>query len=279
VRIGHYQCICPENDFERALDVVRRGLARAADARLDILSFPETVLTGYYRLEADARRNAIALDSPEFARLLDLTRTSPVMTLVGFFERAGTTLYNTVAVVERGQLLGTYRKVLPVFAHETPGTEFPIFEKDGLRFGIVICADGSYIEPCRILALKGAQLVFAPHHNYVDDPLDHCLAARRNHAARAIENGIYYVRGNNVMPREDYGKLVNGVPYYGYGDSYILDPRGETVAGAGMHDEALMIYELDPNRYRRPAHRKSLSRRSAERLLDTLRDVLAESAG
>lgn len=278
MRIGHYQCICPEHDFERGLAVVQRGLALAEDARLSILSFPETVLTGYYRQEADARRRAIALDSPEFARVLELSRASPVMALVGFFERAGAALYNTVAVVERGTLIGTYRKVFPVFAHETPGTEFPVFEKDGLRFGIVICADGSYIEPCRILALKGAQLVFAPHHNYVDDPLDHCLAARRHHAARAIENGIYYVRGNNVMPREEYGRPVNGVPYYGYGDSYILNPRGETVAGAGMHDEALMIYQLDVDRYRRPAHRKSLSQISAERLLEALREALAPGA-
>lgn len=277
MRIGHYQCICPEWDFEQNLAILRRGLDLAADARLDILSFPEAFLTGYYRQPEDARKNAFSCDSPQMERVLDVTRGCPTMLLLGFGELCEDKLYMTVAVVEAGKLIGKYRKMFPIFSHVTPGNEFPVFEKDGFRFGIVICADGSYIEPCRILALKGARLVFAPHHNYVDDPLDHCLSARRQHAARAAENGIYYVRGNNVMPAQDYGKLVNGVPYFGYGDSYIINPKGETVAGAGMHDEDLMIYQLDPDRYAPSPSRKSRSRISAERLLDSLRSALDTS--
>ncbi len=280
MRLGHYQCICPEGDFERSLAVVRHGLDLAADARLDLLSFPECVLTGYFRDAATARRHAFALESPEMERVYALTRAYPgVMTVVSFNERRGDHLHIAAAVIADGRLHGCYRKTFPVFAHETPGDAFPVFENNGLRFGIVICADGTFIEPCRILALKGARLVIAPHHNYVDDPLDHCLHARRNHAARAVENGIYYLRGNNVMPRAEYGAPVNGVPYYGYGDSYLINPHGETVAGAGLHDETLMIYQLDPDRYRPHPTRPSFSRRSAERLLEPLREALAGDRG
>ena len=35
------------------------------------------------------------------------------------------------------------------------GRHFPVFERDGFMFGVVICADGGYVEPSRILALKG----------------------------------------------------------------------------------------------------------------------------
>ena len=36
-----------------------------------------------------------------------------------------------------------------------------------MKFGVIICADGGYIEPARILALKGARIIFAPHYNYI----------------------------------------------------------------------------------------------------------------
>jgi len=76
------------------------------------------------------------------------------MVLLGFNELAGDHLHITVAVVERNVIHGCYRKMFPVFKHETPGNAFPVFTRNGLKFGIVICADGSYIEPCRILALR-----------------------------------------------------------------------------------------------------------------------------
>ena len=274
MRIGHYQCICPEWDFEENLKTLRLGLDLAAEARLHLLSFPECSLTGYYRDEADARKNAFALDSPQMKEVLSITSEYDVMVIAGLNELRGDSLHNSAVVIDGGDLVGRYSKAFPIFGFYTPGDDFPVFEKGGLTFGIVICADASYIEPCRILALKGARFIFAPHHNFVDDPLDHCLRARREHAARAVENSVFYLRANNVVRPEDYGKLINGVPYFGYGDSYLIDPRGETVAGAGLHQEALMIYDLDPGRYAPPCGRKSASLRSAERFLDAMKNII-----
>ncbi|MFC1452944.1 carbon-nitrogen hydrolase family protein [Verrucomicrobiota bacterium] len=280
MRIGHYQCICPEDNFEANLETLRRGLRLAADAGLEILSFPECSLTGYYRDEERARGHAFPADSREIRTVLSVASDFDMTVIAGFNELRGDDLFNTAAVIESGRLVGTYSKLFPIFDLYTPGNELPVFNRKGFPFGIVICADGSYIEPCRILALKGARLVFAPHHNFVDDPLDHCLAARRQHTGRAVENGIYYLRGNNVMPPGDYGKLVNGVPYFGYGDSYLIDPTGERVAGAGLHEETLMIYNLDPQRYVRPPGRKSRSLISAERLLKALQaEIRRQAAG
>ncbi|NLY00672.1 MAG: hypothetical protein GXY83_31650 [Rhodopirellula sp.] len=61
VRIGHYQCLCEQGDFAANLGTVLEGLQLAADARLDILSFPESFRTGYYAAEDDARAHAFAL--------------------------------------------------------------------------------------------------------------------------------------------------------------------------------------------------------------------------
>ncbi len=245
VRIGHYQCRPRQSDFDANLKTVLKGLKLAAEAKLDIVSFPESLLTGYYQSEKEPRANSFAVDSPQIRRLLAATSSFDIVFMVGFNERRGEKLYNTVAVVEKGKVLGRYSKAMPGFGYFTPGREFPVFEKKGLKFGIIICADGGHIEPTRILALKGARLIFAPHYNFVTNPVPHYEVVRNDHIARAVENGVYFLRGNTVDSSKDVKGLADDG--HGYGDSYLLNPNGEKVAAAGLYHEYLMIYNLDLN--------------------------------
>ena len=191
--------------------------------------------------------------------------------MVGFNETRDGKLYNTVAVIERGKILGRYSKAFPIMRYFKPGREFPVFEKKGLKFGVIICADGGYIEPARILALKGAKLIFAPHYNFVSDPIQHYQMVRNDHVARAIENGVYFLRANNVVP----GRTLEGWGDrgYGYGDSYLLNPNGEIVAAAGLYQEYLMIYNFDLQKTHRNRHTWR-SNKSAAALMDVLREVV-----
>lgn len=271
VRVGHYQCICRQGDFEANLATVRKGLAQAVDAKLDIVSFPECFLTGYFVKEKDAREHAFTVDSPEMERVLSLTAGCDTILLVGFNELRDGKLFNTVAVVERDKLLGRYSKALPYEGYFEPGREFTVFEKKGLKFGIVICSDGGYIEPTRILALKGARFIFAPHFNFVSDPVEHYVTVRNDHIARAVENGVFFLRANNVVQ----GTRLEGLrdEGSGYGDSYLLDPNGQMVAGAGLFHEHLMIYQLDlDQKYRAAWNQRSI--KSGAELLGQLREAL-----
>lgn len=274
VRIGHYQCHCKQGDFRANLDTVLTGLRLAAEARLDIVSFPESFLTGYFPNETDARRHSFAVESPEMREVLARTAACDVMFLVGFNEQRGAKLYNTVAVIERGRVLGTYSKALLVYRYFEPGRDFPVFEKKGLKFGVIICKDSDYIEPARILALKGARAIFAPHFNFVPDPVAHYQNVRNDHVARAVENAVYFIRGNNVVR----GDLLEGNPRrgHGYGDSYVLDPNGEIAASAGLFEEYLMIYNLDlQKKYRASPSPRGL--RESKALGDILQQALQEA--
>ncbi len=246
IRIGHYQCRCLQYDFDTNLKTVLHGLKLAADTKLDIVSFPESMLTGYYQEESEARKNCFAIDSPQIKKLRAETSSLDITFMVGFNELRGEKLYNTVAVIEKGKVLGRYSKAMPCFGYFTPGREFPVFEKMGLKFGVVICADGGYIEPTRILALKGARLIFSPHYNFWDPmsgPLTHNEVVRNDHIARAVENGVYFLRGNTVADSTKVKRFSDDG--HGYGDSYLLNPNGERVAAAGLYNEYLMIYNLD----------------------------------
>jgi predicted amidohydrolase len=271
VRIGHYQCVCRQGDFQANLATLLKGLELAAEARLDIVSFPESFLTGYFSGEEAARANAFTIDSPQIKELLQKTADFEPVYMVGFNELRGDDLYNTVAVIERGKVLGRYAKAMPIHRYFVPGRDFPVFEKKGLTFGVVICADGGYIEPTRILALKGAKLIFAPHFNFVSAPVKHYQMVRNDHIARAVENGVYFLRANNVVQ----GNTLEGLRSqgYGYGDSYLLNPNGEVVAAAGLYHEYLMVYNLDLQKKHRNRHTWR-SAKSAADLLNVLQETL-----
>jgi len=225
---------------------VEEGLARAEGEHAEIVSFPECFLTGYPDGEELARKGAFATDSPEFAKVLDLTSRFDPTLIVGFNEQRGADLYNSVLVAHRGHLLGTYSKCAAYQKFHKQGRTFPIFDRNGTKFGVIICADGGYIEPARIVALKGARIIFAPHFNSIpgDGLLRHFMKVRADHTARAIENSVYFVRGNNVVLDPTKSGLTRN-PGIGYGDSYIIDPGGEIVVRSRRHVEDFIVADLD----------------------------------
>lgn len=244
MKIGHYQLESDPGNFKGNLNKVIRGLQEADRQQIEIISFPESLLTGYFTNPEKARENSLVIDGPEIGELLNKTKDNNAMFMVGFNELRNGDLYNTVLVAERGELKGTYSKAFPCYEYFTPGREFPVFEKNGVKFGIVICADGGYIEPARILALKGASIIFAPHYNYIakEGLINHFQKVRSDHIARAVENGVWFVRGNSVTEGYDKGLEMDGV---GYGDSYILDPFGEMVARSQRHVECLICSTIN----------------------------------
>ena len=245
MRIGHCQLEATAGDFEANLAKVVKGLERADRDRVEIVSFPECFLTGYPDREEWARKSAFAADSPQMMKLLDKTGRFEATYIVGFNELRGADLYNTAVVVQKGHLLGTYSKCSAYMKFHKQGREFPVFERAGVKFGVIICSDGGYIEPARILAVKGARIVFAPHFNYIGARglIGHFQKVRADHTARAVENDVWFVRGNNVVLDKDAGLSFDGV---GYGDSYVIDPAGEMVVRSRRHREDFILADIDP---------------------------------
>jgi predicted amidohydrolase len=245
MKIGHCQYETKTGDFEGNLAKVVRGLERAQREGVEIVCFPECFLTGYPNHEDLARKYAFAADSPQMLRVLDSTSRFEPTLIVGFNEARGRDLYNTALVAHKGHLLGTYSKCFAYQPFHKQGREFSVFERQGLKFGIVICADGGYVEPARILALKGARVIFSPHFNYISARhlIGHFQHVRADHVARAVENHIYFVRGNNVVLNKD--ESITGYDGIGYGDSYIVDPYGEMLVRSRRHVEDFIAADID----------------------------------
>lgn len=163
LRIALAQMRCEKAAIDENLAVIAEILTEAEKRRVDMVGFPEMSLTGY----ADPTRYpdaVITLDGPEVAALLDVSRRFSGTALVGLIERnpAGKP-FITHIVVRQGALLGVYRKVTIKDEEElwfSPGEAVPVFEHEGLTFGVAICADIENREVFARCQAQGARGMF-----------------------------------------------------------------------------------------------------------------------
>jgi predicted amidohydrolase len=168
------------------LEQFARFVEEAASQKADIVCLPEgTTVCGTKFTYAEV---AEPLPGPTTEFLGSLAARHHLYLVAGLYEREGTTVYNTSVLIGRdGKLVGKYRKVcLPreeIDAGITPGTEYPVFDTDFGRVGMMICWDVSYPEVARELSARGAEVIFMPIWGGNE------TLAR----ARAIENQVYLV--------------------------------------------------------------------------------------
>jgi predicted amidohydrolase len=246
MKIATFQGPVAFGDAEANLATTEAALIEAEARGAEILAMPETFLHGFFSPQKFVPAYAVDLESAWFQKsVLDRFAKFECTLLLGLNERRGDDMLNTVAVIERGELAGTYSKTYAYLSYETRGEQFPVFERRSVQFGIAICADTSYIEPARILAMKGAQIIFTPHFNYIgyDHVADHTTEVRNHHIAMAIDNGVYIARANVVVP-ESAGVEPLGYAGVGVGDSLILDRSGRVLAEAGISRRALLVADL-----------------------------------
>ena len=190
-RVAAFQGRIKERDPEASLYRICEALEWADERSAHVLRMPESYLQGYFTDREEAWKNSLDLEGSEFADVCSRVSSYKATLLLGLNERRGEDLYNTVVVIERGRLVGKYSKNYLVHKYFERGLEFPVFERDGVKYAIIICADSSHVEPARIEAMRGAQVIFSPHFNRMPhDKVDHHLRrVRSHHVARAVENG------------------------------------------------------------------------------------------
>ena len=152
-------------------------------------------------------------------------------------ERDGKLFHNTAVWIDRtGRIAGKYRKVhLTIGEMEsglTPGSDYPVFETDFGRIGIVTCWDNWFLEPMRILRLRGAEMVFMPLAGDGDEAHWESVWP-----ARAIDNGVYLVTSSTVG--ETPSRIINPK---GAVLAETKERFGYTVAEIDLNDEWRLRY-------------------------------------
>ncbi|MBI3978410.1 MAG: carbon-nitrogen hydrolase family protein [Chloroflexi bacterium] len=230
-------------------------LDQASAERVDLLSFPELSLTPYFcvRNTRDYEHYFEPPDNPYAQHVVDRARDLGIAVVLPFGERDGIHYFNTAFVADReGRVVGKYRKVhipggfpLPgkgAFAFEklyfTPGNlGYPVMDLGFVKVGVQICYDRNFPEGYRILALKGAEVIFTPTALMRIGSIWHAGPWELMIQARAYENGCFVV-GINRAGNED------GVDYVG--DSLIAAPKdGSVIIRSEAQADDLIVAEID----------------------------------
>jgi predicted amidohydrolase len=148
------------------LEQFAKLIDEAGAAKADIVCLPEAITV--IGRGSDYLGNAEPIPGgPSTEFLGEVARRNNLYIVAGLMERDGKAAYNTAVLIGRdGKYLGKYRKVcLPASEYNgglAPGSEYPIFDTDFGKVGIMICWDVSYPEVSRELAVRGAELILMP---------------------------------------------------------------------------------------------------------------------
>jgi predicted amidohydrolase len=242
VRIAAAQTPDFREDVEAALACAVEMARRAEAAGAELLCFPEGFLQGYLTKEEPARRNALDLGSLAFAAVLDrLPKTGP-MVVMGLIEIEDGWLFNTAVVVERGALVGRYRKTHLLGGERIfdAGQDSPAFEVAGLKFGINICYDTNFPEAAQKVADAGAALIVCPANNMLPREIAEVWKDKHNavRGERCRETGLWQISADVTGERD--GRI-------GWGPTAVLNPAGEVVAQAPLNEPGLLVFDLPCN--------------------------------
>jgi predicted amidohydrolase len=262
------------------LAVIARYAEQAAAAGVRLLVFPECAITGYWFIRHLALDDLAALaepipDGPSTRRLVDLARRFNLTIGAGLIEApcdaapGAPVFYNTYVVALPDGSVHRHRK-LHAFEHAAiaNGTEFTVFDlPDGLRAGVLICYDCNIVENVRITALRGADVLIAPHqtggvrsrNRHLMGLVDRHAWARRHVDPGAIEAELRGDKGRGWLMRwlpsraHDNGVFLvfsNGVGIdddeIRTGNAMILDPYGRILAETSAAGDAMVVADLDP---------------------------------
>ena len=226
-------------DMDAALACLTEMARRSESEHASLLCFPEGYLQGYLTDEVAARRNALDLASPKFEAILKRFPAKGPMIVVGLIELENDRLFNTAIVVHHGRLIGRYRKayLLGVEQFFDVGTETPIFEVDGLRFGILICYDTNFPAAAAKIAELGGSLIVCPANNMLKRKSAETWKDVHNsvRGERCRESGLWLISADVTGERD--GRVA-------WGPTALLNPSGQVVAQLGLERPGLLLVEV-----------------------------------
>ena len=255
VTVATTQMAC---SWDRAANLDRaEALVRAAAAQgAQVILLQELFETPYFCIDQRHHHNALAAPfdgHPWLGRFAALARELQVVLPVSFFEQAGNTQFNSLAMIDAdGSVLGHYRKMHipdgPGYSEKfyfAPGDlGFKVWDTRYGRLGVGICWDQWFPETARSMALMGAELLLFPTaigsepHDPAIQSLRHWQNTQRGHAAA---NVMPLLASNRVGT--EHGEAGSHITFYG--GSFIAGEDGELRAEAGNEDGTILTATFD----------------------------------
>src|SRR5579871_1405362 len=218
--------------------VISAAQRAAAELRADLVLFPELTLSGYPPEDLLFHRGFRRQIEAGLQRVR--TEVAGVPVLVGFPEYAQGGIYNSAALIERGEISAIHRKSeLPnykVFDEKRyfeAGTQPTVSQCGAVRAGLLVCEDIWEPQAVQLSRAAGAQLLLvinaSPYEIHKQREREAVARAR----VRDVGLPLVYV---NLLGGQD--ELVFD------GNSFVMDAAGEVVMRAPAFEEGIYVAEF-----------------------------------
>ncbi len=238
LKVAAVQCrVGSDKSFESAEGLVKKGYDRG----VEVFLLPEYF--SYLPGEIDLKRSEETLN---FLRRLSLDY-SCVVAGNAIVKAPNGGYFNSLHIFENGELRGIQEKVHPTENERQlgmkEGNRAKIFRIGKINFAALICADILYPEYCRILAIKGAEIVFNPVVSFEKSDLPakemrHCL-----YFTRSFDNAYVIIKSGGPGLSLLGSKTV--------GRSLISTPNGIEAIYTNEKSEELVYCNIDLGELRR----------------------------
>ena len=255
VKCAHIQASVPThegtpNEIKEAMIAKHIPLIEEAGEKgVQILCLQEIFYGPYFPAEQDTKWYATAeqVPGPTTERLAEYAKKYKMVMVIPVYEEAiAGVYYNTAAIIDAdGKYLGKFRKVQ--IPHTWPGfwekfyfkpgnLGFPVFETAYATIGLFICYDRHFPECARVLALKGAEILFNPSATVTGKSK---YLWELEQPAQAVANGVF-IGANNRVGLEKPWEIGEF-----YGTSYFVDPRGQFLVKGSEDRDEVVVADLD----------------------------------
>ena len=253
IKVAATQMTCSwetEENIYKATNLIKQ----AADKGANIILLQELFQTPYFCIQYDEDIFKLAQsfeNNKILKQMSELAKKLNVVLPISFFEKDNNAYFNSIAVINAdGNILGKYRKshipdgpgYLEKYYFNPGNTGFKVWDTNFGKIGIGICWDQWFPEAARIMALKGAEILFYP--TAIGDELmseyDSSGAWQRVMQGHAAANIMPVVASNRIGSESVKGQ-VNGF----YGKSFICDRSGKIIAEASKDKEEVILAEID----------------------------------
>jgi predicted amidohydrolase len=274
LRVASVQMESLPGDKESNFAKIEQFVAKAAAEGVRLILFPECCITGYWFIRNLTEPQLAALAEPipdgrSTRRLATLAQKHQLTVGAGLVESgSGGAFHNSYIVALPNGTVHRHRKIHS-FEHAAirGGSDYTVFDlPDGWRVGLLICYDCNLVENVRINALKGAEILLAPHQTgavrsknpHLMGLIDRKLWDNRHADPAAIErefrsdkgrgwlmrwlpsrahdNGIFLIFSNGVGVDDDEIRT---------GNAMILDPYGQILTETWQAADAMVTADLD----------------------------------
>ena len=253
IKVAATQMSCDweiENNINKSIHLIEKASEQGAN----IILLQELFQTPYFCIQYDEEIFKLAQpfeNNTLLKKMSDVAKKHKVVLPISFFEKDNNAYFNSIAVINAdGKILGKYRKshipdgagYLEKYYFNPGDTGFKIWNTSYGKIGIGICWDQWFPEAARIMALKGAEVLFYPtaigdEIMSTYDSSDAWQTVMQGHAAA----NIMPIVASNRIGSESVKGQVNGF----YGKSFICNRSGKIIAEASKDKEEIILADID----------------------------------